>query len=111
MVDGSFLYEGRVEIFYNGAWGTVCDDGWDITDANVLCRQLGYPGAEFSYRLAAFGEGTGLIQFRGLGCNGNENSITECPAGPNPNTECSHAEDAGVRCLRNISKLVLVICV
>lgn len=39
------LWLGAVELFVNDEWGRVCSDTWDLTDASVLCQQLGYYGA------------------------------------------------------------------
>ena len=42
VVGGQSQYEGHVEICFNGAWGSVCTNGWDQPDASVACRQLGH---------------------------------------------------------------------
>lgn len=57
LVGGQEYFEGRVEVFHDGAWGTVCDDGWDIDDAHVVCRQLSFPGATQALDGATFGSG------------------------------------------------------
>ena len=64
-------WEGRVEVYLRGQWGTVCDDGFGIKEANVVCHQLGYPeGALFAYCCATFGEGSGEILLDNVKCIG-----------------------------------------
>ncbi|XP_028411924.1 deleted in malignant brain tumors 1 protein-like isoform X2 [Dendronephthya gigantea] len=89
---------GRVEIFYNGKWGTICQDGWDIKDARVACRQLGYPDAVRSLGGGYVPSGTGNIWLTQVSCTGNEQSITSCYHDGYGNNICSHSEDAGVEC-------------
>ena len=90
--------EGRVEIYYGGSWGTVCDDQWDILDARVVCRQLGYAAAIDAPRNAAYGQGSGPTWLDDVECKGNENSISECHHGGWGVENCRHAEDASVVC-------------
>ena len=98
LVGGSWEGEGRVEIFYNGNWGTVCDDHWDIRDARVLCRQLGFPYATSAPRSARFGAGTGEVWQDHGKCGGNENSILSCGRSGSNMVGCEHNEDASVIC-------------
>ena len=99
LVGGSSYNEGRVEVNYNGEWGTVCDDGWDDTDAGVVCRQLGFGSSGTAIRSAGFSQGSGSIWLDSVTCTGNESTLAECGhLGVNVTRSCTHIEDAGVRC-------------
>ena len=89
---------GRVEIYYQGSWGTVCDDGWDLPDATVVCHQLGCGGAAEAVGSARFGKGSGRIWLQGVNCSGDEAALWDCPAGSWGQHNCGHKEDAGVVC-------------
>ena len=97
LVGGSSSSEGRVEVSSGGDWGTVCDDGWGIEEAKVVCRSLGYPYVRRS--LVRFGEGTGPIYLDNLRCVGDEHNLTECPNLDWGVHDCDHSEDVGVLCL------------
>ena len=100
LVNGSSIYEGRVEILVNGQWGTICDDYWSDTDASVVCRQLGFAADGATARgRAAFGQGIGPIVLDDVQCNGTELTLTDCPSNKVFVHNCRHYEDAGVHCL------------
>ena len=87
-----------MEIYYNGAWGTVCDDDWDITDAKVVCRELGFVSAISAPHRARFGKGNGSIWLDNVNCAGSERSLTDCGNGGWNSHNCGHHEDASVVC-------------
>ena len=88
-----------MEVYYNNRWGTVCDDGWDDTDASVVCRQLGFGSSGTAIGSAGFGQGSGSIWLNYVNCTGSEATLASCGhLGVGVTIGCYHNEDAGVRC-------------
>nr|XP_023993496.1 scavenger receptor cysteine-rich domain-containing group B protein-like [Salvelinus alpinus] len=98
LVGGQHHCEGRVEIFSGAKWGTVCDDAWDMPDAQVVCRQLGCGQATAASGEAYFGRGSGTILLDNLKCSGSEASLQQCSHISWDVHNCDHSEDAGVTC-------------
>ena len=98
LIGGPTAQQGRVEIWYNSRWNTICDNSWDINDANVVCQQLGYQGAITAHQSAHFGQGSGQILLDDLQCTGREASLLECSHRGISNHNCGHNEDASVTC-------------
>lgn len=92
-------YEGRVEIYHDGQWGTVCDDGWDLKEAQVVCRQLKFPGAKSVVTgEEIYGKASGPIWMDDMECEGTEKFLQACKFKGWGVTDCSHKEDIGVVC-------------
>ena len=98
---------GRVEVNITGSWSTVCDDGWSLTEADVVCRQLGYSGAtnfttgQKTINLFGIADRSQSIISGNVKCTGDETTLLDCPSfDPNVPTQCSidHTQDAGIIC-------------
>ena len=99
LVGGSGPLEGRVEVNHNGFWGTVCgDSNWDLQDAMVVCRQLGYGTAVSALGRGVFGRGSGPIWYDDVRCSGHEANLTQCGHRGLGVHSCGHQDDAGVIC-------------
>ena len=105
LVGGSNQYEGRVELYYKGKWGTVCDDFFTKAAAKVACRMLGLSGGtalcldrDWCQERNTFGYGTGDILLDDVKCSGSEASLFDCPHRGIGEHNCGHSEDVGVRC-------------
>ncbi|XP_073726208.1 CD5 antigen-like [Misgurnus anguillicaudatus] len=98
LVNGANGCSGRVEVLYNNQWGTVCDAGWDITDATVVCNSTGCGTPISATTGASFGQGSGPVWLDEVSCSGNEPTVKNCSSNPLGSSSCTHGQDAGVIC-------------
>ena len=110
LVHGSTVAEGTIEMYYDDGqkreWGLVCDDDWDINDAHVVCKQLGYASASEAKELNFFwtNKPRQMVWLDDVNCAGTENRLMDCPRNRGQAvgiTDCGRFEAAGVICQGN----------
>ena len=94
---GASSNKGQVEVFHDGQWGSICDDGWDDDDATVACRSLGFGYGE-AFEDTTFGESEGPIWLDDVDCSGYEQNLAECRLLDWGVHDCYGWERASVRC-------------
>ncbi|KAF0293870.1 Lysyl oxidase 2 [Amphibalanus amphitrite] len=93
-------FEGNVEIFHDGRWGYICDDEWDMAEAEIACQQLGYQTAQKPTHDGFYGHPEGEISFwmDNMYCLGNERRLSQCRFDGWAQHDCAPSELAGVSC-------------
>ena len=104
LLDGNSDREGRLEVYLNGEWGTVCDDKFGLVDAGVACRQLGYPGA--AYITDKFLPGGGNKVMDDVACEGSEARLVDCAYNASP--DCWRVESIGLKCTARLEPGIAV---
>ena len=98
LIGGPSIYNGTVELCLEGVWGSICHGGWDVNEANIVCKQLGFSSAGNTALYAAFhGQSSGPIFINNVNCAGTESYLIDCPVGLSV-TGCSHYQDSAVSC-------------
>ena len=97
MASGTISTEGRLEVYHNLVWGSIVDADWNITDATVACRQLGFLGAVKAYSKGEFGNGNGPVYMRDVKCLGTEITLLDCMYAV-VTTNLDERQDVGVAC-------------
>ncbi|XP_011673150.1 scavenger receptor class A member 5-like [Strongylocentrotus purpuratus] len=96
LVNGSDYTEGRLEIFHDDQWGSICDNTWFGDDASVACRQMGLGNVKYAYQ--DYGPGQGPVHLDDVDCRGTEMYITTCQKGDWGVNNCGHDSDVGMSC-------------
>jgi len=98
LVDGTVPHEGNVEVFHLGKWGSVCDDEWDIREATVICRELGWDDVARPTHNSMYGPARNPFWIDNTYCTGGEKNLTECRFDGWGQNDCHESEAAGVIC-------------
>ena len=107
LVGGKSENEGRIEIYYNNTWGTVCSNSWDQTDSNTVCRQLGYTGATGYYLSPFISHESAPVWMDFVRCSTYDICLGKCSFNGFGNSRCQHTQDVFVNCtgIRDSEKL------
>ncbi|XP_028399971.1 uncharacterized protein LOC114523292 [Dendronephthya gigantea] len=95
LVNGNGYSSGRLEIFHQGIWGSVCRDGWSQINNDVVCRELGFSTGTLSFE---FGAGTGQIWMDDVRCTEADRSLRHCSHRGFGSHNCVHQQDVGLKC-------------
>ncbi|KAL9953601.1 hypothetical protein ACROYT_G041044 [Oculina patagonica] len=98
LVDGGAPSQGRVEIYINDSWSTVCDHWFGYNEGRVVCKQLGLPELSDVHYGAPFGQGNGSILKEQYNCQENDTSLLNCSKTGYISNYCSHGDDVGISC-------------
>uniref|UniRef100_A0A672RUL6 Soluble scavenger receptor cysteine-rich domain-containing protein SSC5D n=1 Tax=Sinocyclocheilus grahami TaxID=75366 RepID=A0A672RUL6_SINGR len=104
LVNGTNSCSGRVEVLHDDQWGTVCDNGWGLTDAAVICKELDCGKVIEAKSAAYFGPGVGPVWIDDAQCTGSEASLVNCTSTKWGIQSCEHLKDAGVICNSEFKK-------
>ena len=109
--EGAMAMSGRLEVMYQGTWGTVCDDDFGLVDADVACRQLGFAVADMILKgeQNPFGSGAedSPIYMDDVACTGKEDRLNQCPFQGISRTNCNHREDVAITCTTGMLLCIL----
>ncbi|XP_058879012.1 antigen WC1.1-like isoform X1 [Acipenser ruthenus] len=104
LVSAEFDCAGRLEIFYNGTWGSVCSNKMSSTTVNMICQQLGCGGKGTLQYINQFGAGSGPKWLDEVDCHGFESVLWQCSSLPWGQNTCQDSEVAGIECLGHTRK-------
>ena len=90
--------EGRIEVYHNQIWGTICGQSFDLIAGEAICRQLGYSNVITVYGSARYKKGYGPVWLANLQCPLSAKTILECQHSGWGNNNCNHGEDASILC-------------